>query len=150
MNYKLIAMDFDGTLLDDKKEIGWKTKEALIKYRNEGYKIVGVTARALFSAKETIPFEFFDYLILNNGVNLYKVLQEEESYIGLISKNSASNIIELVESFSGQIDHIDVTSGTTYYSYQKKKNSNLFFIKDIDTLEEIKEDIARMNVFLSD
>lgn len=150
MNYKLIAMDFDGTLLNDKKEIGERTKETLIKYKKKGYKIVGVTARALLSAKAAIPFEIFDYLVLNNGVNLYDVSEEKENYVGKISKQSASKIVEIVENFGCQINYIDFISSTTYYSYKKKKNSNISFIKDIDTIEEVKEDIARMNLFFFD
>lgn len=150
MNYKLIAMDFDGTLLNDQKEIGERTKEALKRYREEGYKIVGVTARALLSAKTVVPFDLFDYLILNNGVNLYDVLKEEGSYVGKISKKSASKIVEIVENFDCQINNIDFISSTIYYSYKKKKNSSLSFIKDVDTVEEIEEDIARMNLFFSD
>lgn len=33
MNYKLIATDFDGTLLNDKKEVIDITKNTLIKYK---------------------------------------------------------------------------------------------------------------------
>lgn len=150
MNYKLIAMDFDETLLNDKKEIGERTKEILIKCRKKGYKIVGVTARALLSAKAMIPFEIFDYLVLNNGVNLYDVSKKKESYVGKISKQSASKMVEIVENLDCKINYIDFISSTTYYSYQKKKNSNVSFIKNINTIDEINEDIARMNLFFTD
>lgn len=55
MNYKLIAMDFDGTLLRDDKTISKNTKDILKLYKDLGYLIVGVTARTLKSAKDVIP-----------------------------------------------------------------------------------------------
>ena len=58
MKYKLIAIDFDGTLVNDERKVTERTKEALFKKKEENYKIVGVTARALESAKqlETLVF----------------------------------------------------------------------------------------------
>ena len=40
MNIKLIAVDLDGTLLNDKKEVRTKTKEALQRASKMGLKIV--------------------------------------------------------------------------------------------------------------
>ena len=37
-----------------------------------------------------------------------------------------------------------------YYIYINKKNSNLDFIRDISSIEEIDEPVARMNAFLKD
>ena len=139
MKYKLIAMDFDDTLLNSKKEIGEKTKECLKKYKEKGYKIVGVTARALLSAKKGVPFDLFDYLILNNGCNMYDVGKNKEIVIGKLDTNCVSKITKLVDKFMNQVDYVDYISGTTYYSYKKKK-STVSFIKNIHSLEEIKEE----------
>lgn len=38
--YKIIALDMDGTLLNEKKEITPKTKEALQKAKDNGVKVV--------------------------------------------------------------------------------------------------------------
>lgn len=149
MKYKLIAMDFDDTLLNSKKEIGEKTKECLKKYKEKGYKIVGVTARALLSAKKGVPFDLFDYLILNNGCNMYDVGKNKEIVIGKLDTNCVSKITKLVDKFMNQVDYVDYISGTTYYSYKKKK-STVSFIKNIHSLEEIKEEVLRMNIFLKD
>ena len=68
MNYKLIAMDFDGTLLNDDKNVSKVTKERLKLYKDLGYLIVGVTARILNSAKKSVPLDIFNYIILNSIV----------------------------------------------------------------------------------
>lgn len=147
MNYKLIAMDFDGTLLNDKKEVTEKTKNALIKCKKKGYTIVGVTARALYSAKSVVPLNLFDYLILNNGSYIYDVKKEKGICIGLLDKDTVLEITNIVSDFSNKIDFI---SSTTYYAYKYNKNSNVSFIKNVNNIEEISEEIVRMNIFLAE
>lgn len=144
MDYKLIAMDFDGTLLNDKKEVTERTKNILMECKKSGYKIVGVTARHLESSRIVVPLDLFDFVILNNGVCLYDVLNDCYNYLGFIDKSRALEITKKVESVSKQIDFVSIT---TYYTYLIKKNSKLSFIKDIDDINEINEPIARMNIF---
>lgn len=145
--YKLIAMDFDDTLLNDEKAVTKKTKDILIKCKKDGYAIVGVTARTLKSAEDVISLELFDYLILNNGAYLYDVKMQKGTYIGSLNNNEVTDIINLVDDASSQID---LVSGTVYYIYKNKKNSSLPFIRDIDNISDIHEPIARMNIFLND
>lgn len=143
--YKLIAMDFDGTLLTDDKKVSGKTLEKLQELKEEGYYIVGVTARNLESVKNVVSISLFDYLILNNGVYLYDVKQEMGKYIGKLEKETISEIIKLVEE---KAKEIDLATGTFYYIYKNKKNSPLPFTIDIDSIDEILEDVARMNIFV--
>lgn len=147
MDYKLIAMDFDDTLLNDEKRVTEKTKNTLMECKKNGYKIVGVTARSFESAKEVVPIEMFDFLILNNGAYLYDVEKHYGDYMGIIDKKQALEITRSLEKKSHQIDFV---SGNMYYIYLNKKNSNLSFIKDTDSIDDIKEPIARMNIFLED
>lgn len=147
MKYKLIAMDFDGTLLTDQRTVTEQTKKTLIQYRKCGYFIVGVTGRTLGGAKSVVDVSLFDYLILNNGAYLYHVKENVGEYIHSISKEVAFGITSIVEKDAMQIDYC---SGTTYYTYKKKKNSQSDFIKYVDSLSEIKEEIAKINIFLKD
>lgn len=55
-------------------------------------------------------------------------------------------IASFIEDYCSQIDFI---STTTYYTYKNKKNSPIPFIKDIDSIDEINEDISRINVFFN-
>ena len=147
MNYKLIAMDFDGTLLRDDKTISLNTKNTLKLYKDLGYLIVGVTARTLKSIKAVVPVDIFNYLIINNGVSIYNVNDDIMIYQGTIDINDAKNITNGIEDYCDQIDYI---TDNIYYTYLQKKKSNLDFIKDIDSIEEIDEQVARMNLFLKD
>ena len=82
-------MDFDGTLLNDSKEVTKKTKDTLRAAREKNIKIVGVTARTLERAKNVVDKRLFDYLILNNGAFVVdennkviekKVIEENEIF----------------------------------------------------------------------
>lgn len=145
MRYKLIATDFDGTLLTDDKHVTDITIQKLLNYKSQGYKIVGVTARALGSTKYTIPIDIFDYLILNNGAYIYDVGNSNSRYIGILNQKIVSDIISLVENDQ---NHIDIVSDTTYYSYKDNKKHDVTYIKIVDSIDEIDECIMRMNIFV--
>ena len=104
MNYKLIAMDFDGTLLSENKTVSKANKEKLTELKNKGYIIVGVTARNLTSVQHVCDIQMFNYLILNNGTYIYDVKQENGQYIKylnrkVVTKLSSSSILENLISF---------------------------------------------------
>lgn len=147
MNYKLIAMDFDGTLLRDDKTISENTKTILKLYRNLGYLIVGVTARNLNSTKDVIPLDIFNYIIINNGASIYNVDDNGMIYQETIDKETAKAITMEMEDFCVQIDYL---TDNIYYTYINKKNSNIDYIRDINSIEEIDEQVSRMNLFLKD
>ena len=147
MRYKLIATDFDGTFLTDDKRVTDITVQKLLYYKSQGYKIVGVTARALGSTKYTIPIDIFDYLILNNGAYIYDVENSNSRYIGILNQKIVSDIISLVENDQ---NHIDIVSDTTYYSYKDNKKYDVSYIKNVDNIDEIDECIMRMNIFVDD
>ena len=142
-NIKVIAMDFDGTLLTSDKIITNKTKECLLKYKNKSYKIIGVTARNLLSVKDIIDVSLFDYIILNNGSDIYYVSEDKTINVGNISHNVAKKIYLLCKDKSCQIDFC------TPYKYLIKKDEKgdeRSFIKYIDDFSDVNESISRMNV----
>lgn len=140
-------MDFDGTLVNDERKVTEKTKKSLLEKKEENYKIVGVTARALESAKEIGDIAFFDYLILNNGAYLYDVKNKTDEYINKITTAEAKKITEEMNEVSTQIDYC---SGTCYYIYKNQNKDNPHFIKSINGVEEVEEDIAKMNIYLKE
>lgn len=66
--YKLIAMDLDGTLLNDNKTISKENLDTIHNLIQKGYEVVIATGRNYFSAKE-LTKEIMDNLIYisNNG-----------------------------------------------------------------------------------
>ena len=146
MRYKLIAMDFDGTLLTSDKKITEKNRSVLQKYRNNKYIIVGITARNLSSVNNVCDINIFNYLILNNGSYIYDVEKDIGIDIGHIDKNT---LIKITNNFKDFAEEIDYCSLNKYYIYKKENVDNKGFIVKIKSIEDIKEVIVRMNIFLS-
>ncbi len=144
MNYKLIAMDFDGTLLTNDKKVTRRTRKVLQDYKELGYIIVGVTARNLGGVRDECDFQMFDYLILNNGVFIYDVAKSKGDFVADISKIDAKQLTREVEGDALQIDYC---SGTKYYIYKNRVENPPSFIQNIKDINEIDEKIARMNLF---
>ena len=121
MNYKIISMDFDGTLLTSDKQVTEETRETLIELKEKDYIIIGITARILPSVKNVCDIGMFDYLILNNGNSLYDVKNKIGIEMGGLEEKSIIKITnyfkdiseEITESFSkSSLSHILAISGT--------------------------------------
>lgn len=147
MNYKIISMDFDGTLLTSDKKVTDKTKQVLLKYKNDNYVIIGVTARNLASVSNVCDINMFNYLILNNGSYIYDVENSEEININNIDRKIA---IDITNYFKDDAEQIDYCSLNKYYIYKKKIEQNKDFLVPINSIDEINETIGRMNIFIND
>ena len=83
MSYKIVALDMDGTLLNDKKEITNETKNVIMQARNKGVKVVLASGRPLEGLK--------NYL---NELNLIDNNEFVLSYNGcLVQETKTSQII---------------------------------------------------------
>lgn len=147
MNYKIISMDFDGTLLTSDKKVTDKTKQVLLKYKNDNYVIIGVTARNLASVSNVCDINIFNYLILNNGSYIYDVENKKEININNIQRKIAIKITNYFKDLAEQIDYCSLNK---YYIYKKKIEQNKNFLVPINSFEEINETIGRMNIFIND
>jgi Cof subfamily protein (haloacid dehalogenase superfamily) len=71
MKYKMIVLDLDGTLTNEKKKITPKTKEALMKAQEKGIKIVLASGRPTYGitaiADELNIKEYGGYILAFNG-----------------------------------------------------------------------------------
>lgn len=142
--YKLIGTDFDGTLLNDKKQVMKKTIESLKETRKRNIIIVGVTGRTLESVKNAVDINIFDYLILNNGSNIYDVVNKKIIYNNAIPKQIAKWVTKFSEEFTYQYDYCTFSTYNKYKNYVKE---NIPFIKEINSIDEIKDPIAKINIF---
>lgn len=76
--YKLIAIDLDGTLLDDNKNIPKENLETINKLIRKGYEVVIATGRRYWSAKElTKEIDGYITIIANNGNIVRNSLNDE-------------------------------------------------------------------------
>lgn len=147
MKYKMIAADFDGTLLTSDKRITEKTKSILSECRNNSCVIVGVTARNISSVKNVLDVQMFDYIVLNNGSDIYYVKEDRVESVSSIDKDIAKKIYDACEGISPEIDFC------TPYNYLLKTNIKSDprpFVKYINGIDEVTDSISRINVFFHD
>ncbi len=140
----IISMDFDGTLLTSDKKISDRTRRVLLNLKEKNYKIVGITARNLSSAREVVDISLFNYIILNNGASIYNVLEDKVINFGYIERNIAEELTKYFEDIAVQIDYCSLN----YYYIKSRENiDNREFLISIEDIAEVKEVIARMNIF---
>ncbi len=99
MNYKLIALDIDGTLLNKEKKILPKTKQALIDAQKKGIKVVLSSGRPvpgmLGLSKELELEKYGGYLISYNGGVVYDLKNDKEIYSKSINPSDFQQIYDL-------------------------------------------------------
>lgn len=100
MKYKMIAIDMDGTLLNDKKEVSKENKIAIKKASELGVKIVVCTGRIFTSAR------FYASLIgtaapivASNGAYIREKDENRIIYKKAINKEILPELINVIESF---------------------------------------------------
>ena len=144
MKYKVVATDFDGTLLTSSKKISEENKKAFSMCRNNGCLTVGITARNLSSIKSVCDIEIFDYLIINNGTYIYNVSNGTGEYIDYLYSDVVKNITDMFLDKSNGIDYCGVNK---YYAIKRKLERSRPFHIQINDLSEINEYVARINIF---
>lgn len=113
MKYKMIAIDMDGTLLTDKKEVTEVSKEAIRKASKKGIKIVVCTGRIFTSAKvyaKEIGTEA--PIIASNGAYIREKDAEKIIYEKPIAKDKLKVLVDMAKS-EGFFPHL-FTTNTIY------------------------------------
>lgn len=139
MNYKIIALDLDGTLLTAKKEILPETKEALVKAQKNGVKVVLASGRPLpgmeFVAKELDLYKYGGYILSYNGGQIYDCGNNEVIFEKSIDVKDTKQIYDL-----------SVMHNTNILTYLDNKIYAEFY----DEYIEIEERINRMEYVETD
>lgn len=99
MNYKIIALDLDGTLLTKDKRILPETKAALIDAQKNGIKVVLSSGRPIPGmvdiSKELLLKEYGGYIISYNGGIIYDAKAEKIIYSASIEPSDFQKIYDL-------------------------------------------------------
>jgi Cof subfamily protein (haloacid dehalogenase superfamily) len=151
MNLKLVAIDVDGTLLNDRYEITERTKKALLDIKEQGVKVILASGRGP-NACFPIAMELgiTDPLITHNGaVLIHPTTKESEFEIGFKAKE-LSPIIEYCRKHS---IHFDINTALDMFvegipvhavdMYQK------FFMTPniVPDTSELQEQIVKFSLF---
>ena len=145
--FKLISTDFDGTLLNDDVKVPKENIDYFNKAKRKGIKIVGVTGRALESAKNVLDINIFDYLILNNGSNIYDVKNKRIIYENSIPLKTIKEITNFMEDKTNQYIYCTYSN---YFVFKNYKDQKLPFIREIKDLNELNLPISKMSIYLKD
>lgn len=127
MDYKVIAMDLDGTLLNDQKEIGLATAQAIMGARATGKKIVLISGR---HRREMIAYaqslglgrEAGDYLVSCDGIYIEEL---SSGHIAETSSLTGAEIVQLLARYGCCAQTMVVTADTDYVIYEKPNASYL-------------------------
>ena len=96
--YKLVAIDLDGTMLNQYGIITKKTKEVIKCAQNNGIEIIIASGRAITSVKRfSKEINSQKYFISGNGAVTYDITNNKILYENLLDKQKALKIIKICE-----------------------------------------------------
>jgi hypothetical protein len=94
MSRKLLAVDIDGTVLDDQRRLSAGTKKALATARREGHVVCFVTGRKdIDVASMAEDYLCVDYLVLNNGGKVRSTVAARVLKNELVGEEDARRLI---------------------------------------------------------
>lgn len=99
MNYKIVVLDIDGTILPHGKTVSSTTKEAIQKLKDKGIKVVIATGRAPYFSESIVQETGVNSMVFFNGA--YVTHEGKEVYQNSIDKN----ILEKVHFLSSDYQH---------------------------------------------
>jgi hypothetical protein len=97
MNYKVVILDIDGTILPHGNTISQATKHAIQQLKDKNIKVVIATGRAPYFSESIIQDLGVDSMVFFNGSYVYH--EGKEIYKNTIEKNILNNILLLSQNF---------------------------------------------------
>ena len=96
--YKLVAIDLDGTMLNQYGVVTQETKEAIQKVKEKGIEVIIASGRPIDSIK-TIAKEIKSekYFISGNGAIIYDIANDKIIYENTLKKQKTLDIIKICE-----------------------------------------------------
>lgn len=96
--YKLVAIDLDGTMLNQYGVVTQNTKETIQKVQENGTEVIIASGRPLDSIKSIAKeIKSEKYFISGNGAIIYDVANNEIIYENILKKQKALDIIRICE-----------------------------------------------------
>ena len=159
MNIKLIALDMDGTLMNNKSELSKDNKKVLEKAIKAGIYVVPATGRVYNRLPEEIKnLQGIKYVLSSNGAAVYSTNENKPIYTNFMSTQKALEIFNTIKDINcikefyinGQsyfeqkiIDYIDtfdiLPSFRKFYGREKQaiKDIEIFLQDNINGVEKI-------------
>ena len=98
--YRMIAMDFDGTILNADHQIPPHTKKILHQAKEEGILLCACTGRSFFDTLRLLgPNHDFDFAITSNGGNIHDLKRNLSLQASTICPDAAEKVMETLEKY---------------------------------------------------
>lgn len=162
--YKLVAIDLDGTMLNNYGEVTENTKRVIKETTGKGCNVVIASGRSIDSikniAEETVTSR---YLIAGNGAVVYDRVLEKNIYEKYIPKSKALEIINICEQnsifYNVYTNKSIITNSLRYnalYYYKenlKKEESKRTSVTLVENIEKYIQEMTNekvMKIFICD
>lgn len=135
----IIAIDLDGTLLDNNSKLSYINRVALERSKNDNYIVIIATGRSLFSAKKVMPKDIpIDYLVFSSGAGVLNWKTNKIIHKEFINKERTIQIIDILKmnELNFMIHH-DIPKNH-HFSYYNGNSKNSDFL----TRKKIYSDFA--------
>ncbi len=144
MDIKMIAVDLDGTLFTNSKEILPETLSALERASAMGIEIVPATGRPFHGVSEKVTgLEFVNYILTCNGAAIYNRRTGECLYEQPMSWEKGAEILTALKGLNISIDAF-----INGYSY--KERSQINFIDSLALSQVMKDYIKKTRLYVDD
>ena len=147
-NVRLIALDLDGTLLNDAKELTERTQRALEAASRSGIEVVLSTGRPVTALpQEVAHFPYIKYALTADGARIENLRTGELLFEGLIPKEMVKPIYDIFDDYDvieeiyikGQgyiserdIDHLEeYTTNPAHAAYARRTRKRVEDIHDL-------------------
>lgn len=123
MNIKLIAVDMDGTLLDDHSSVSEENLKAIRRLSQRGISVVPVTGRTYYEIPAVMRDEkCVRYFVFSNGSGIYE-RGRGIIYSSTVPKETAIGIFSLLSSYE---TFVEIYSGGYPWADKNKVNKESF------------------------
>jgi len=150
MTYQLIALDLDGTLLTDEKDITLPTLNLLVQLQQEGKYIAICTGRSALSVQPLLEHKSFaTHLITDNGGTVKELTTDQTLYTNTIPRSFLAAMREVMQEYNV---HCDVTTASGVYvetlTEKMAEQYNRYLIKPmaIGDLRQTPEDPLKFTI----
>jgi len=105
MKIKMLALDLDGTLLNDERTISSKNMEAIIKAIKKGVTVVPATGRPPKGIPpELINIQGIRYAVTMNGASVLDLADNKVLYRDALNMNTVVNLLDTLVEHEGLLD----------------------------------------------
>lgn len=130
---RLIAIDLDGTMLNQEKKVTEHTKEVLIQAGRNGILIVPSTGRHYHGIPEdVVKIDGIRYFLTMNGAAIYDKVQEDYLYEDAMPCDFALRILK-------ELMQYDILIDAFIRGYAYRKEADISYIKDLQIPDILKE-----------